>query len=207
MSALPRRTSAPRVAALAVTVAACVATALAPTSAASAPGGSDDRSAQQEPVSVQVRGRFVPIDDQGTYRVTGDLKGTWYTLTADTYYQSDAMIIQEGLERFEGCLDLNGDRRCDRRGHFGTDYIYWATFNPGTGRLIKGECIHPITAGNAGFARMRGFLNVRDKPAGRDGVVSSYEGELVLNAVAEEDGEVNSRPVETVSNVASAVTC
>jgi hypothetical protein len=60
--------------------------------------------------------------------------------------QSEAMIIQKGLERFEGCLDLNRNGHCDRnrRGKFGADYIYWATFNPRTDRLIKGGCIHPI---------------------------------------------------------------
>jgi hypothetical protein len=190
-----------------MTVAACAVTALASTSAAYGPGGDGGRPAQKEPTSVHVRRQFIPIDDKGTYRITGDLKGTWYTLTADTYYQSDAMIIQEGVERFEGCLDVNGDRRCDRRGHFGADYIYWATFNPHTGRLIEGECIHPITAGNGGFTRMRGFLNVHDKPVGRDGVVSTYEGELVLNAVPEEDAKVNAEPPATMSPVASAVTC
>jgi len=71
---------------------------------------------------VHVRGQFIPIDDKGTYRITGDLKGTWYTLTADTYYQSDAMIIRKGVERFKGCPDVNGDRRCDRKGEFGADY-------------------------------------------------------------------------------------
>jgi hypothetical protein len=54
--------------------------------------------------------------------------------------QSEAMIIQKGLERFERCLDLNRNGHCDRnrRGKFGADYIYWATFNPRTDRLIKG---------------------------------------------------------------------
>ena len=107
-----------------MTLAACLTAALAPSVSASPP-----RHQPDQPRAVHVSGRFIPIDDQGTYRVTGSLKGTWYTLTADTYYQSKAMIIQEGIERFEGCIDVNRDGRCDRKGAFGTDYIYWATFD------------------------------------------------------------------------------
>ena len=200
MSKSPSRTSATRRAALALTLAACVATALAPAVAAE-PG-------EATPKSVQVRGKFTPIDDVGTYRITGDLMGTWYTLTADTYYQSDAMIIQKGLERFEGCLDLNRNRHCDRgrRGQFGADYIYWATFNPLTDRLIKGECIHPITGGDGVFAGLRGLINVNDKPVGKQGVVSTYEGELVLNAVPAEHVEVSNAPAARPAE-ASVVAC
>lgn len=202
MSTSPKRAGAPRRAALAMTMAACLTAAFAPSVSASPPRHETDR-----PRAVHVSGQFIPIDDQGTYKVTGTLKGTWYTLTADTYHQSKAMIIQEGIERFEGCIDVNRDGRCDRKGAFGTEYIYWATFDPGTARLIKGECIHPITAGIKGFSGARGFLNVTDKPVGADGVVSTYVGELELNAVVE-DQTVPERPSAGARMAASsAATC
>jgi hypothetical protein len=204
VSTSPKRAGAPRraAAALAVALAGCLAAALAPTASASPPHHGPDK-----PRAVHVSGRFIPIDDKGTYRVTGTLKGTWYTLTADTYYQSKSMIIQEGLERFEGCIDVDRDGRCDRDGAFGTDYIYWATFNPRTDRLIKGECIHPVIAGLDGFSGTRGFLNVTDRPVGANGVVSAYQGELVLNAVVE-DQTVPSRPSAGArSTASSAATC
>ena len=155
-----------------------------------------------------MRGHFIPVDDKGTYRITGDLKGYWYTLTADRYYKSDAMIIEKGLERFEGCLDLNRNGHCDRnrKGKFRADYIYWATFNPRTERLIKGECIHPITGGEGVFAGLRGLVNVNDKPVGKNGVVSTYEGELVLNAVPGERTEVSNAPAAPSAEV-SVATC
>ena len=210
MSTSPSRASTTRRAALALTLAACVATALAPVSMASRPSDAPaaDPSGSNAPRTVHVRGHFIPIDDAGTYRITGDLMGTWYTLTADTYYQSDAMIIQKGVERFEGCFDLNRNRRCDRnrKGQLGADYIYWATFNPHSGRLIKGECIHPITGGEGVFAGSRGLVNVHDKPMGRNGVVSTYEGDLVLDAVPREPAKVSNTP-SALSAKASVAPC
>lgn len=210
MSPTQNRPSAPRRAALALALAACAAAALAPASVASGPSGDAAREASgnQATRSVHVTGEFIPVDDVGTYRLTGSLKGTWYTLTADTYYQSKAMIIQKGLERFEGCLDLNHNGRCDRnrKGQFSMDYMYWATFNPKTERLVKGECIHPITAGKGVFSGTRGFINVNDKPVGKNGVVSTYEGELVLNAVRTEKAVVSNAHAALTAG-ASVATC
>jgi hypothetical protein len=209
MSKTSNRASAPRRAALALMLTACAATPLA--SVALATGPSDvpaDGSRPQAPRSVHVRGQFIPIDDVGTYRITGDLMGTWYTRTADTYYQSDAMIIQKGLELFDGCFDLNRNHRCDRNrsGQFSADYIYWATFNPKSGRLIKGECIHPITGGADLFAGSRGLINVNDKPVGKQGVISTYEGEVVLNALPEERAQARNAPA-ALSAKASVAAC
>jgi hypothetical protein len=210
MSPSQSRAPAPRRAALALALAACAAAALAPASVASGPSEGAASGASRHPASrsVHVTGEFIAIDDAGTYRLTGGLMGTWYTLTADTYYQSKAMIIQKGLERFEGCLDLNGNRHCDknRKGKISMDYMYWATFNPKTGRLVKGECIHPITAGKGVFSGTRGFINVNDKPVGKNGVVSTYEGELVLNAVPRENAPVSNAPA-SLSAAASVATC
>lgn len=192
MSPSSRRPSAPRRAALALALAACAGAALAPASMAGGP--STETAAKPRP--VHVTGELTAIDDVGTYRITGDLIGTWYTLTADTYYQSKAMIVQKGLERFKGCFDLNHNGRCDkgRKGQFRMDYIYWATFDPKTERLIEGECIHPVTAGKGVFHGMRGFINAHDKPVGTTEVEMTYEGELVLHAAAEERTPVSSAP-------------
>ncbi|HEX8508766.1 MAG TPA: hypothetical protein VF635_04625 [Propionibacteriaceae bacterium] len=209
MSPVSRRASAPRRIALALTLAACAATALAPVSMAVGTGEVTPADSRiKAPRSVHVRGQWIPIDALGTYRVTGDLIGTLYTLTADTYYQSDAMIIQKGLERFEGCLDLNHNLKCDggRKGRIATDYIYWATFKPDTARLIKGECIHPITAGDGVFAGLRGFINVNDKTVGKNKVVSNYKGRLDLNAIPGEQVAVSNAPA-ALSGGASAGNC
>jgi hypothetical protein len=202
--------SSRRRAALVLAFAACAATALAPASVAVGPGEATaaDTSRPQAAKSLHATGKVIPIDDLGTYRLTGDLRGTWYTLTADTYYQSKALIIQKGFEYFDGCLDLNHNDRCDknRKGQFSADYIYWATFNPDTGRLIKGECIHPITAGKGVFAGLRGLVNMHDKPVGKNGVVTAYEAELVLNATPEKQDAVSSRPTPLPAG-ASIATC
>lgn len=200
--------SAPRRVALALALAACAAAGLAPVSGAVGPGDASaaDPSGREAPRSVHVTGKFIPLDDVGTYRITGDLKGTWYTLTADDYYQSKALIIQKGLEHFDGCFDLNRNGRCDkgRRGQFSMDYIYWATYNPQTGRLVEGECIHPITAGKGVFSGMRGLINGHDRPVGKTEVVLTYEGDLVLNAVPEGKIAVSNAPAALSAKVSAA---
>lgn len=208
MSLSSNRRPATRRAALALALAACAATALAPVSGAVGPGDAStaDSPGREAPRSVHVTGRLIPIDDVGTYRITGDLKGRWYTLTADDYYQSKALVIQKGLEHFDGCFDLNGNGRCDkgRRGQFSMDYIYWATFHPQTGRLVEGECIHPITAGKGVFSGMRGLINGHDKPVGKTEVEFTYEGDLVLNAVPEEKVAVSNAPAALPAKVSAA---
>ena len=83
------------------------------------------------------------------------------------------------------------------------DYIYWATFNPQTGRLVEGECIHPITAGKGVFFGMRGLINGHDKPVGRTEVALTYEGDLVLNAVPEEQIALSNPPAERSAKVSA----
>ena len=212
MATFPRRASAALRAVVALTFAGFAATAIAPVSAAVGPekATAAATSATKAPKSVHVRGQFIPIDDVGTYRVTGDLMGTWYTRTTDTYYQWDAMFIQKGVERFEGCLDLNRNRRCDgdQKGQFGANYVYilLAPINPQPGRPVKGECMHPVTGGSGAFAGLRGLITVHEKPVGKSGVVSTYQGDLVLNAVPEDRAEVSDAPAAR-SSQASVVTC
>lgn len=141
--------------------------------------------------TVQVSGQLVPADlDAGTYTVTGELIGTW-TFPPDqteTYYKSSTRLYQKGTEYFEGCVNLNGNRKCDPSepsGRWQSDYIYWAFFDDDE-RLIEGGCVHPITGGNKAFTGVRGLLRMTDVYAStKAGSTAIYQGEVVLNAVEE----------------------
>lgn len=160
--------------------------AVAPTSEA------DTADAGRAARTVQVSGQLVPLDlAAGTYRVIGELYGTWTIPPAEahTYYQSATRLYQRGTEYFDGCVNLDGDSRCDSaepRGHWRSDYIYWASFDR-SGRLVEGRCVHPITGGDEAFTGARGILHMVDVYAStKAGSTSIYQGEVVLNAVKEE---------------------
>ena len=144
-------------------------------------------SAAANPQTVHVGGTQTIVDEgAGLYRMHGGLLGKWYILTFDTIYASNAMLVGSGTERFDGCLDRNHNHVCnatDPSGSLRFDFIYWATFNPSTGRLIEGNCVHPITGGTGGFANARGLLTMHDSPVGND-VRTTYTGVVVLHAVS-----------------------
>ena len=168
MRAIPRR----------ILLAAAAATVILALSAA---------TAAAHPQTVHVSGTQTVVDESaGLYRMHGGLLGKWYILTFDPIYASDAMLVASGTERFDGCLDRNHNHRCnagDPSGRLRFEYIYWATFNPSTGRLIEGNCVHPITGGNGGFANARGLLTMHDSPVGNQ-VRTTYQGTVVLHAVS-----------------------
>src|SRR5829696_10312255 len=67
------------------------------------------------------------------------------------------------------------------------DYVLSMQYDPDSGWLIKGPCLHPITGGSGNFAGARGVLIMRDGPVGPGEVVNSmYKGEIVLNAIPNE---------------------
>lgn len=148
------------------------------------------------PTIVQVRGRQFLVDaEQGTYSMLGDLIGHWTVhsargLAGHSIPEAPFIRVQTGQERFVGCLDRNYSQRCDPgepSGALGFDYVLWMQYDPDSGWLIKGPCLHPITGGSGDFAGARGVLVMRDGPAGRGEVVNStYKGEIVLYAIPNE---------------------
>ena len=87
---------------------------------------------------------------------------------------------------FKGCLDADGDGTCaagDPTGTLRFSFIYWATFDPKTDALVRGDCVHPVTGGTGGFAKAKGVIHMIDTPAG-SGVKTTYTGSLLLPGVA-----------------------
>ena len=96
-------------------------------------------------------------------RLDGGLLGTLYTTSLEIVLDSPAMDVQTGTERIVGCLDRNRDGRCGKHeptGELFTEFVYWATFDPDTGRLIRGQCAHPIIRGTGDFAAIRGLISM-----------------------------------------------
>ena len=163
--------------------------ALAPVSVADTP--TEPAARGKSPQTVQVSGQLIPVNlDTGTYKVIGELIGTWTFPAAETstYYQSDTRLYQQGTEYFDGCINLNGNTRCDSsepNGRWRSDYIYWASYDRG-GRLIEGGCTHALNGGNKAYTGIRGLLHMRDVYASTPaGSTASYQGEIILNAADE----------------------
>jgi len=142
----------------------------------------DDR-----PKTVHVSGSQTPLKNPLNFDVTGDLIGTWYTLSVFPTTTKPTLYVSTGTEKFVGCLDRRGDGKCGRRDLEGTltfDYIAWVNLDE-EGNFIKGQCTHPVTGGTGDFAGSRGVINIYDTPVG-DEVESVYRGDIELNAVPSE---------------------
>ena len=138
--------------------------------------------------TVHVSGTQTPLDNPANFDVKGDLVGTWYTLSMNfTTVKAPTLYVFTGNEKFVGCLDRRGDGKCGSRDLKGTltfDYIAWENYDE-QGKLIKGQCTHPVTGGTGDFAGSRGVINIYDTPVGND-VKSAYRGDIELNAVPSE---------------------
>jgi hypothetical protein len=183
--------------------------------AAMAAPGIPGKDRPSGPTIVLVRGRQHTVDDQGRYWMSGNLIGRWTVLTAETlpgYAIPEApwTLVQTGQERFDGCIDQNHSKHCDSDDPLGAlsfHYVAWIRYEPNTGRLIEGNCVHPITSGSQDFAGARGVLTMHDIPVGRgEGVRTVYQGKIVLNAVPNEGAVQQSDDVSAVSG-ARAVGC
>ena len=167
-------------------------TLLAALPASAAPSASiPSSSAGTSPTTIQVRGDQLPLDPDGAgYRMRGDLIGRWVVFKMAPWYsipEAPSTVVQIGREHFVGCVDRNHDRRCDSgdaSGELLFDYKIWMRFEPATGRVIKGNCVHLITSGAGDFAGAGGVLTLQDVPAGPKKVRTIYRGEIVLNALA-----------------------
>jgi hypothetical protein len=125
----------------------------------------------------------------------GDLFGHWTVRSARglagySIPEAPWTLVHTGQERFIGCLDRNYSQRCDPgepSGALAFHYVLWTQYDPDSGWLIKGKCLHPITGGWGNFAGARGVLIMRDGPVGPGEEVNSmYKGEIVLNAIPNE---------------------
>ncbi len=127
-------------------------------------------AAQNQVAGVQVPGANPPActDSSAPFTMTGDLVGCWYgdiftkkeTVTAS----GTALFIFVGTEHFTGCLDADGDGRCngDPTGTLDFTYTFTAQFDAATGSEIRGRCHHPIVGGSGDFAGATGVLNFKD---------------------------------------------
>jgi hypothetical protein len=143
-----------------------------------------------------VRGRQFLVDaEQGRYSMLGDLIGHWTVRSARglagyAIPEEPLARLQTGQERFIGCLDRNYSQRCDPdepSGELAFHYVLWTQYDPDSGWLIKGKCLHSIIGGSGDFAGARGVLIMSDGPVGPGEEVNGmYKGEIVLNAIPNE---------------------
>jgi hypothetical protein len=137
------------------------------------------------PISVSLSGTQKVIDEAtGTYEMHGSLVGKWYTTKFVPRYQSASQFVATGRELFDGCLDSNQNDSCDAKEPAGTlkfTFMYWASFDPATGALLHGNCVHPIDKGTGSFKHAAGVIFMEDTPVGAD-VVTTYKGTLDYQA-------------------------
>jgi hypothetical protein len=134
-----------------------------------------------------VRGTQVPVNpNKGQYAMRGALVGRWTVIPAKTLHDTPQLYVEAGREQFVGCVDRNRDASCQVREPHGTllaSYIYWASFD-GSGKLIRGRCVHPVTGGTLSFGGAQGVINMVDTPVGT-GVRTTYAGRVVLRTAAQ----------------------
>jgi hypothetical protein len=128
---------------------------------------------------VKVAGVQVPLDPaNGTYAMTGDLVGTWYTTGFELGVATPSGVVTgTGTELFVGCYDADHDGACgdaDPTGEITFSFQYSARFDPATGALLHGRCHHPVTGGSGDFDGVSGVLGFHDDPSG----CSFYKGHL-----------------------------
>ena len=174
--------------------------------------GVADRS--DKPRVVHVTGQQLPVDvKNGNYKMRGDLIGEWKYIPLYVLHQGETNTIyaEAGVEVFNGCIDLRGDGKCNRRdprGEMHFAFLYWASFDA-KGGLIKGQCVHPITGGKKDFAGARGRLDMVDRPDG-NGIRTTYRGRIELRAVPGEGNNAtppaNSEVIEPSTTSTTSMT-
>jgi len=159
---------------------------------------------------VKVKGTQTVIDEaKGKYEMHGSLVGKWNTTAFKTDYQgTDGEFVGSGKEVFSGCHDADGNGTCDAGEPTGTlrfTFIYWATFNPKTQALVRGECVHPVTGGTGGFRNVKGIVHMVDRPAGKE-VKTTYTGSLLFPGATTASVSSTSGS-RSLASVAGARTC
>jgi hypothetical protein len=117
-------------------------------------------------------------EDAGTFRMAGDLVGTW-RVTKFKPLGTEPFLAARGRELFNGCLDRDHDGKCtgDPSGKLRLKFRYWALFAPG-GALRAGACWHPILGGTRAFRHARGVIQMLDVPTENGGVETHYAGNV-----------------------------
>jgi hypothetical protein len=160
---------------LAVSIALVVIAAASLASAATA--GTTQTSGVMAVIDV---GDPFDVTDDVT-QVWGDLIGFWWTTSFDLGVATRSGVVTgSGTERFDGCLDANGNGTCDPADPSGSLYLtftYAAKFDPTTFALLHGRCHHPITRGTGGFVGATGVIQMRDDP---ETGCTYYRGHLTL---------------------------
>jgi hypothetical protein len=138
--------------------------------------------------SITVKGiQTVVNESQGKYAVQGDLLGRWNTTAFTTNYAgADGQFVGSGKELFTGCRDTDRSGACDAGEPAGTirfSFVYWATYDPKTKALVKGQCVHPVLGGTGAFAGAKGVIHMKDKPAA-GGTRTTYSGTLLYRGAA-----------------------
>jgi hypothetical protein len=130
--------------------------------------------------AIEVSGRQTANDD-GTARMTGDLRGRW-TTTSFELVSVSPYVEGKGTELFEGCLDRRNDRSCagDPSGTLSFEFGFLGLYgSPDPASIVWGTCWHPVVSGTGVFAGAQGVLAFVDSPT-RKGVSTRYIGNLTL---------------------------
>jgi len=146
------------------------------------------------------------LASENLYKSYGGLLGDFRILTFVPLYESDSLVIGTGTERFQGCVDVNLDANCQESepsGELRFDYVQWATFDPLTGVLIEGHCVHPITGGSSSFQGARGLVTMHDVVVNGE-VQTTYQGTVVLNAVPADSTEAPAQTAHAFAAVPPA---
>jgi hypothetical protein len=147
--------------------------------------GAGTAGATSTPVSVEVSGTQTVVDEaNGTSAMHGSLVGVWQNTKFVPRYASAARFVATGREQFTGCLDANRSGACDTNDPSGTlkfEFMYWATFNPATGALLHGNCVHPVVGGSGSFRKAAGVIFMEDIPTA-NGVETTYTGTIDYQA-------------------------
>ena len=159
-------------------------------------------SRPNEERSISVAGTLSPQPD-GTYRVTGDLVGSYRSLS-ETVVESwtigtTKISVIEGTDKIIGCVDRNHNGKCDRReptGEVTMAFRRLATFDVTTGAFVDSNCTHPVIWTKGRF--IGGLILMADQVTGRgheikwrtdvDGYTTSFVGEYFGGKAIDEGG-------------------
>jgi hypothetical protein len=138
------------------------------------------------PKTYRVQGQQLDNRD-GTYQMLSDkghpgLFGLWTTTSVTGFRSAPPYVFVTGTERFDGCLDTDGDNLCNNEptGQLFFNFAFWARYDQ-NGNEIEGGCVHPVTSGNADFIGARGLLTMRDFLVGSV-LHTTYRGTLTVRS-------------------------